>query len=827
MTLGVPAFLAGLAGVAAVLHAGVLPTLDDGEGSVSRVVWLSLVIAFGVAELTAVHLHVGRHTLTYSFSDVPLVVGLAFLDPMHVVAARLAGAGVVIVVTRLRRPLKMAFNATHVWLETVLAAMIWHLVLNGADPVGPAAWLAALAVLAATEVYSSVAVAVVIRLAEGRLERQSLPEFLAGSVIALANVSLAVLVLTLALADWRAGWALVVLVVVLCLAYRSHSNLRRRHEGLEKLAASTSDITSELRTDRVAEAVLAQAAQLLDAELAEIDWWGDGGSAPMRVLRASPGVVDTTSRLGAAFGRPGDGPLLAVRNARDERLRESLAKAGVRDAVVAPLLGGNRVLGTLTVADRRGDIATFTAEDSNIVQTLANHAVIALHNAELADRLRDEARQRHHEALHDALTGLPNRNMFRQRLVEQLATGELTAVLLLDLDRFKEVNDTLGHHLGDELLKHLATRLVETLPDAAVVARLGGDEFTVLLRGVEEGEVARIVTRLRATLLRPFHFPDLTLHTDCSVGIALSPRDGHDVDVLLQRADVAMYAAKNDHSGFAFYSSDRDQYNPRRLALVADLRRAIGAGDLQVHYQPKVDLRSAKAVGVEALVRWNHHEYGPIPPDEFLPVAEQTDLMLPLTSLVLERALAAVAAWEQEGLALGVAVNISPRMLLEPCLLEKVAELLGHEGLRPDRLTLEITEGSVMADPERAIAVLDELDAMGVRLSLDDFGTGYSSLSYLRRLPVHEVKIDKSFILHLRVDGSDAAIVQSTIDLAHRLGMHVVAEGIETADASVLLRQMGCDVAQGYLLGRPMPASAVAQWAREWSRTSLSSSLRH
>jgi diguanylate cyclase (GGDEF)-like protein len=815
--LCVGALVAALAAAAGALHVAALPSLGSLADVPPQVgLWAALVVAFGIAEFAAVHLHVGRQTLTYSLSDVPLIVGLALVDPTHAVDARLAGAGLVIVVTRFRRPLKLAFNVTHVWLETVLAAVVWHLVVGDADPVGPRGWLAALAVLTATELYSALAVAGVIRLDEGRLAWQSVPEFLVGSVMALANVSLAVLVLVLVATDWRASWALLVLGLVLASAYRSHSALRRRHDGLDKLASSTSLLAGDLRTERVADAVLRRAAQLVNADVAELDVWGVGPGRALRVTLRRGHLVEGGAALAPLFGSPDEHPLLVRRHTRDGALREALSRTGLDDAVVAPLVDAGRVLGTLTVGNRQGDVVTFSPEDSMIVKALANHAVAALANAELADRLRDEAAQRHHEALHDGLTGLPNRTMFRQALAEHVSDARQAAVLLLDLDRFKEVNDTLGHHLGDELLTKVAARLVETLPHDAVVARLGGDEFTVLLPGVGESEAVRVAARLRAELLRPVRARDLTLHTDCSIGIAVSPQHGQDVDVLVQRADVAMYAAKQDHSGFAVYSPERDQYDPRRLAMVADLRQAIDDGSLDVHYQPKVDLASARAVGVEALVRWSHPEHGWTPPDEFLPVAEQTDLMLPLTLLVLRRALADLRGWERDGIELGMAINLSPRVLLEPTLVQGIASALGTAGVRAQRLTLEITEGSVIADPARAIAVLDQLNAMGLRLSVDDFGTGYSSLSYLRRLPVHEIKIDKSFVLGLAPDSTEAAIVQSTVDLAHRLGMRVVAEGVETAQSAEILKGMRCDTAQGYLMSRPLPAAALAEWAHQW-----------
>jgi len=319
-------------------------------------------------------------------------------------------------------------------------------------------------------------------------------------------------------------------------------------------------------------------------------------------------------------------------------------------------------------------------------------------------------------------------------------------------------------------------------------------------------EVGRLV---RATLGQPLPIEQLELAVTGSIGIALGPDHGSDPDLLLQRADVAMYQAKEGHSSIEVYAAERDQYSPRRLALVGALRAAIEQRELTVVYQPKVELASGQMVGVEALVRWHHPEHGPVPPDEFIPIAESTALIQPLGQFVLETALNQARRWQDAGLCLHVAVNLSVRNLLEPTLVDRVAELLRRSGITPSTLTLEITESGVMTDPEAAIAVLWGLRRIGVRLSVDDFGTGYSSLAYLKRLPVDEVKLDKSFVLNMTADKHDAAIVRSTIELAHNLGLQLVAEGIEDQETLELLAALGCDLAQGYHLARPMQADQL------------------
>ncbi|MBD0318105.1 MAG: EAL domain-containing protein [Thermoleophilia bacterium] len=433
--------------------------------------------------------------------------------------------------------------------------------------------------------------------------------------------------------------------------------------------------------------------------------------------------------------------------------------------------------------------------------------------------LRRQAAENEYQALHDALTGLPNRTLFRDRLAHALAIarreGHGVAVLLADVDRFKEVNDSLGHDSGDVLLRELSRRLRAVVRESDTIARLGGDEFGVLLPSVHEGTApADAAERIVAALEEPFELDGVPVAVEASIGIALAPEHGEDVDTLVQRADVAMYVAKAAHQPFAGYDPAHDVNSPSRLRLVAELRRAIDERELTLYYQPKERLETGDVVGVEALVRWNHPERGLLPPSEFVPLAQHTNLIRPLTLFVLETALEQCRAWKDEGLSLRVAVNLSARSLLDADLAEDVERLLARWNLDPDVLELEITETMIMADPARAAAILGELNALGVRIAIDDFGTGYSSLAYLSGLPVDEIKIDRSFVAAMGGNTSDAAIVRSTIDLGRNLGLGVVAEGVETEDVWLALRDLGCDAAQGYFLSRPVPPPALAAWVR-------------
>ncbi len=437
--------------------------------------------------------------------------------------------------------------------------------------------------------------------------------------------------------------------------------------------------------------------------------------------------------------------------------------------------------------------------------------------------LRQQAEVNEHQALHDALTDLPNRTLFHDRVGQALAVARRehvpVAVMIMDLDRFKEVNDTLGHASGDELLKQAGERLRAALRESDTVARLGGDEFGVLLPKVVDSAAAVSVARkLRKALEEPFTIHGLALQMEASVGIALYPEHGDDVHSLLQRADVAMYVAKEHPAGCEVYARERDEYSPDRLTMLTELRRAIDAGELVLHYQPKAELRTGRVSGVEALVRWSHSTRGLIPPDEFIPLAQKTGVIVPLTHFVLNEALRQCRTWQLEGLNLCVGVNLSARNLLDVNLPDTVGGLLAKWEVAPSFLELEITESTILADPIRAMHVLSRLSDMGVRLAIDDFGTGYSSLAYLKRLPVDELKIDKSFVQGMERDDNDAVIVRSTIDLGRNLGLRVVAEGVETDEAWRRLVALGCDVAQGYYLSRPVPAAELASWLRATRR---------
>ena len=425
-----------------------------------------------------------------------------------------------------------------------------------------------------------------------------------------------------------------------------------------------------------------------------------------------------------------------------------------------------------------------------------------------------------HQASHDALTDLPNRTLLQDRLGEVLALSVRDAaplaLLLLDLDHFKEVNDALGHHAGDGLLQQVGPRIQNTLCAADTVARLGGDEFAVLLPGADAAAASAVAGAILAALEPPFEVAGRVVEVRASIGAALAPAHGTAAQDLLRRADVAMYVAKRAQRGYALYDPSQDTHSPERFTLIQELRLAIRDGRLALHFQPQVLLGGGQICGMEALVRWPHQTRGLILPDEFVPLAEQTGLIVPLTRWVLETALHRCAAWQQAGHRFGVAVNLAMSSLHDAQLPSTVAALVERAGVAPGSLTLEITESGLMADPARAMAVLTRIHALGVQIAIDDFGTGYSSLSYLKRMPVDELKIDKSFVLGMGAGqgDKDLAIVRSVIALGRALDLRVVAEGVETETALELVRDAGCDVVQGYHLSRPLPPPQLEQWLR-------------
>jgi len=538
----------------------------------------------------------------------------------------------------------------------------------------------------------------------------------------------------------------------------------------------------------------------------------------------SPGGFVTYSTDHRQIGMQTSGPIGHLREAASGTVRSDVTRtrSGERERKVlrtySPVAvpGGEGVVGIFQ--DYRPIAEAASATFLPVVGIF--EAVLLLLFAALAPilrrvtvRLRRQMEEIERRAYYDELTGLPNRALYRDRIEQAILTaqrdGEQATLMLLDVDRFKEVNDALGHDTGDLLLQELARRLRETLRTNETLARLGGDEFGILLPGASLEEAVFCAARIHAAFEAPFTLRGLALAVRTSVGIAAYPVHGEDLDVLLQHADVAMYVAKDARAGTSIYDPAEDENDAARLALAGELRRAIEDDELVLHFQPLAELGSGEIVGAEALVRWDHPERGLIQPGDFIPLAERMGLLNPLSRHVVESALRECAVWNASGLALRVSVNLTIPDFLDLELPEWIAGLLSESGVRAEQLELEITESTILADPFRVRQVLKRLNELGVSLAIDDFGTGYSSLAYLKRLPVQRIKIDRSFVQDMCADASDATIVRSTIDLGRNLGLEIVAEGVESQESWEALREHGCTLAQGYLIGKPMPADEL------------------
>jgi diguanylate cyclase (GGDEF)-like protein len=595
--------------------------------------------------------------------------------------------------------------------------------------------------------------------------------------------------------------------------------LRERHLSLERLYRFSQVVSHSPELTEVMRRILEQAKEVLQSDFARVTLLPSDTVDGLDLSLSRAGALANEAAVDAlVFGWvfetvvDGGEPLLIERGTRDPRARALLAALGVRDAILVPFQGEAGGTGWLCVGDRQSHVRGFVREDVRVLETVANHAAVALRNGRLIEQLR-------HESLHDALTGLPNRAYLQRQLDTALAQhridGHALAVMIIDLDRFKEVNDTLGHQHGDALLQEVARRMSAVAGDRALLARLGGDEFAVILEPCHDPEHAVHFARsLVLALQAPITLDDVEVEIGGSIGIALAPDHASDPVRLLKRADLAMYAAKDTGRGVCLFEPSMDVANPQRLALVGELRQAIALENLEVVFQPKADLSTERVVGTEALCRWFHPQHGWIPPEEFIPLAERSGLIRPLTTFVLRSAIAACADWQAVAPGVGVAVNLSARSVVDDDIVEDVLRYLRRYDVPPALVTLELTEGSIMADPVRTIGVLAALAEAGIRLSIDDFGTGYSSLSYLRRLPVNEVKIDKSFVQGIASGGGgdDSAIVRSIVDLAHNLSLEVVAEGVETADTWQVLAAMGCSQAQGFFVSRPLNLGRYIDW---------------
>jgi diguanylate cyclase (GGDEF)-like protein len=813
-----------------IIHSGLVGS--RGVFSSQPVLLVALTVTFFLTEQYLVNIEFRRQTHSMTFAGVPLAIGILMVPIHELVLARLVGSLAALLLQRIASE-KVIYNTCAFCFEAALTGSVVQSWLPPLTHLSPVQVLLLVVVIAAGDQLMSGLVLWVIRIHGGPLTRHDVAEVLVPSAV----LSVVATVFGTAIEVLLRGGVLGSMLVVALLAfaiivYRSYAATKRRHESLETVHGFVAMGVGAESVDELVHQCLGRIRQLLRASGAELilalptpqeDQPDTVHVLDRRVLRfrvdeddvitGTTEPLDVTDWLRTKALHHAE-PTLVPASTKDGALQKWLAQQRISDALVVPLFDGLDAVGAVTVTDRLGDTATFTQDDLALLQTLISHLAVAVRSTRLVEQLS-------HDATHDSLTGLSNRAHLSSRIVESVESGaDDIAVLLLDLDKFKEVNDVLGHDMGDRLLIVVADRLRQSLPATATIARLGGDEFAVLLTdlGHEACQAATLIAqRALDELIRPVRFDEAVLTPEASIGVApkgtLRPKD------LLRCADTAMYVAKASDAAIAVYHPDMDRGRAERLALVADLRLALDEHPEQfaVVYQPKIDLTSGNTVSAEALVRWNHPGLGVIGPDRFIPLAETSGLISRLTNHVLREALSACASWGRHGCDITVAVNLSPRNVADELLPERISEMLTVAGLEPQRLILEITESSVMEDPDRAVSVLNRLSNMGITVSLDDFGTGYSSLSYLQQLPVRELKIDRSFVLGLGQDNADntRALIRSITALGENLGLRIVAEGIETPEQLQDVTAAGCHVGQGYLISRPLATTQMLRWIAE------------
>ncbi|WP_431727824.1 putative bifunctional diguanylate cyclase/phosphodiesterase [Verrucosispora sp. TAA-831] len=774
---------------------------------------LLLTVAMVAAALPTINVVVRRQALAATPTEIPLVVALYLLPPLSVVLAYTAAA-IVVQIRRKLLPAKFWFNVALAAIATSLATVVYH-VLPQPGGVGPGTWAVLTAAVGTHTLVALAAVVAVVSVVQGwqagrEMLRAAPPMLLA------VTINLAIgLVIIIALEG--TPWAVFLfagLGIAFALVYGSYAQFFRQHRTVAEMYEFTKGITESGPDGNLIDALLVRIRSLMQAESATL-WLPAQGRHPEVLLTAQegkPGLLDSTLSPAAlrdvAVARQETVAVSARLGGDDPELRDALGSTSVKDVIVVPLRSGKAIIGTLEVTNRLGDTNSFRAADVTVFETVAAHAAVALENSRLVDRLR-------HDAYHDGLTKLPNRRRILGALTEAVrirAPGEVVALLLFDVDRLRQVNESLGHAAGDKVLVEVADRLRGCVPSAALVGRAGGDEFLVTLR-LESAEAAvELAGQLREQIRDEMVFDALTLDVDTAVGVVVHPDHGSDPATLLQRVDVAASAAKSVPGSVQLYTPALESRALHRLGLAGDLRSALDNGELEIYYQPKVTLRDRRLVGVECLARWEHPTHGTVAPQDFVAVAEHTGQLGRLTEFVLREGLRHSRDWAHGGQSLAVAVNISARTLNDQHFPERVRELLAEYDVPAQLLTLEIEEAGVLDGTDRPIPTLRRLRDLGVRLSVDDFGTGSSSLAHLRRLPVHEVKVDHSFVQGMATDPGDLAIVNAVVTLSQQFGLTVVAEGVESELTLELLQDIGCEIGQGFLFSRPLPYERLEAW---------------
>ncbi|HLZ28266.1 MAG TPA: EAL domain-containing protein [Chloroflexota bacterium] len=791
-----------IAGLAAVLSS--LLALIRTEAWADVLPYVALAV---VADLLTVELSDSqRERFTFSLS-IAVLMAAAVINPSTAALVGLAEAAVHVARTRNRRLDKVLFNLAQVPLAIGAAGGVYLMVRPILQGVGAGDLIAGSCAVLAWYVMNTGGISLMISLTSGRAfvdviraQGWSAPINiflgLTGAFVGSGHAELGPV---------GTGMFIVPLGV---LHFTLQIFARKSRQTITTLQVLNTQLSDEVSQRTVAEAALGESEAQLRAVL-------DNVAEGILTIDDS-GLIQTCNPAGEqVFG-------FTAAEVIGRHLGQliPMLRTGASDeaAKFARVISRIRIgVGPLETTGRRRDEEIFPIEVAvGEMHQARNRFVVSVRD--ITERKQAEAALEH-QAVHDALTGLPNRLLLHDRLSQAIVSARRDetplALLVLDLDSFKEVNDTLGHHYGDLLLREVGVRLQRVLREVDTAARLGGDEFALLLPRANAADAELAARRVLEALQDPFVIDGHPVAVGGSIGIALYPEHGSDPGALLRRADVAMYVAKRNQSEFCIYAPEHDQHSPDRLAFAADLRVALEQDQLELFYQPKADMKTGRITSVEALVRWRHPQRGLVMPDDFIPLAEQSGQVRALSRWVLNAGLRQARDWQRRGRTLAVAINLSMRDLQDPGLPETVAGLLKSWGVASELVSLEITESTLMADPAQAMEIVLRLSTMGVSVSIDDFGTGYSSLAYLKRLAVHELKVDRSFVRHVVTDSHDVAIVRSTISLAHELGLKVVAEGIEDQATWDLIAGLGCDTAQGYFISRALPVPELDRWVDE------------